>query len=119
LAFLFHTLQTRTDFLSKKTDNIFANCIFVRIREIFTTNRETWRSERKPGDSRVNHETWQLWICTLSIWVWYAYQMCMIHLWYTPDTSSIADRHIIFMWYALDSMCIKCMIPIWYTYIMC
>jgi hypothetical protein len=33
----------------------------VRIREIFKTNRETWRSARKPGDSRVNRETWQLW----------------------------------------------------------
>jgi hypothetical protein len=32
----------------------------VRIREIFKTNRETWRSARKPGDSRVNRETWQL-----------------------------------------------------------
>jgi hypothetical protein len=47
-------------FSFEKTDNIFANCIFVRIREIFKTNRETWRSARKPGDSRVNRETWQL-----------------------------------------------------------
>ena len=31
----------------------------MRIREIFKTNRETWRSARKPGDSRVNRETWQ------------------------------------------------------------
>ena len=30
------------------------------IREIFKTHRETWRSARKPGDSRVNRETWQL-----------------------------------------------------------
>ena len=30
-------------------------------REIFNTHRETWRSARKPGDSRVNRETWQLW----------------------------------------------------------
>ena len=49
-------------FSFEKTDNIFANCIFVKIREIFTTNRETWRSARKPGDSRLNRETWQL--CT-------------------------------------------------------
>jgi hypothetical protein len=34
----------------------------VRIHEIFKTNRETWRSARKPGDSRVNRETWQLWL---------------------------------------------------------
>jgi hypothetical protein len=49
-------------FSFERTDNIFANCIFVRIREIFKTNRETWRSARKPGDSRVNRyrETWQL-----------------------------------------------------------
>ena len=33
---------------------------FNGIREIFRTNRETWRSARKPGDSRVNRETWQL-----------------------------------------------------------
>jgi hypothetical protein len=33
---------------------------FNGIREIFKTNRETWRSARKPGDSRVNRETWQL-----------------------------------------------------------
>ena len=50
-------------FSFEKTDNIFANCIFVRICEIFTTNRETWRSARKPGDSRLNRETWQLCIC--------------------------------------------------------
>ena len=31
-----------------------------KIREIFKTNRETWRSARKPGDSRVNRETWQV-----------------------------------------------------------
>ena len=30
-------------------------------REIFKTHREPWRSARKPGDSRVNRETWQLW----------------------------------------------------------
>ena len=36
------------------------------IREIFKTNRETWRSEQKPGDSRVNRETWQ--VCNTSIW---------------------------------------------------
>jgi hypothetical protein len=47
-------------FSFERTDNIFANCTFVRIREIFKTNRETWRSARKPGDSRVNRETWQL-----------------------------------------------------------
>ena len=52
-------------FSFEKTDNIFANCIFVRIREIFKTNRETWRSARKPGDSRVNRETWQLCLNTL------------------------------------------------------
>jgi hypothetical protein len=40
-------------FSFERTDNIFDNCIFVRIREIFKTNRETWRSARKPGDSRV------------------------------------------------------------------
>ena len=33
-----------------------------KIREIFKTNRETWRSARKPGNSRLNRETWQLWI---------------------------------------------------------
>ena len=33
---------------------------FNGIREIFKTNRETWRSARKPGDSRENRETWQL-----------------------------------------------------------
>ena len=33
---------------------------FNGIRKIFKTNRETWRSARKPGDSRVNRETWQL-----------------------------------------------------------
>ena len=27
---------------------------FNGIREVFKTNRETWRSARKPGDSRVN-----------------------------------------------------------------
>ena len=32
----------------------------MEIREIFKTHRETWRSARKPGDSRVNRETWQL-----------------------------------------------------------
>jgi hypothetical protein len=54
-------------FSFERTDNIFANCIFVRIREIFKTNRETLRSARKPGDSRVNRETWQL--CNLeNIW---------------------------------------------------
>ena len=47
-------------FSFEKTDNFFANFSFVRIREIFTTNRETWRSARKPGDSRLNRETWQL-----------------------------------------------------------
>jgi hypothetical protein len=57
--FICHFTKTY-GFSFEKTDNIFANCIFVRIREIFKTNRETWRSARKPGDSRVNRETWQL-----------------------------------------------------------
>jgi hypothetical protein len=47
-------------FSFERTDNIFTNCIFVRISEIFKTNRETWRSARKPRDSQVNRETWQL-----------------------------------------------------------
>jgi hypothetical protein len=33
-------------FSFERTDNIFANCIFVRIREIFKTNRETWTKIR-------------------------------------------------------------------------
>ena len=61
LFWLFISHFTNTyGFSFERTDNIFANCIFVRIREIFKTNRETWRSARKPGDSRVNRETWQL-----------------------------------------------------------
>jgi hypothetical protein len=59
--FISHLTNTYA-FSFERTDNIFANCIFVRIREIFKTNRETWRSARKPGDSRVNRETWQLWV---------------------------------------------------------
>jgi hypothetical protein len=59
-SFISHFTNTY-GFSFERTDNIFANCIFVRIREIFKTNRETWRSARKPGDSRVNRETWQLW----------------------------------------------------------
>jgi curved DNA-binding protein CbpA len=54
-------------FSFERTDSIFANFIFSEhrcrnhaIREIFKTHRETWRSARKPGDSRVNRETWQL-----------------------------------------------------------
>jgi hypothetical protein len=60
-GFIISHLTNTYGFSFEKTDNIFANCIFVRIREIFTTNRETWRSARKPGDSRLNRETWQLW----------------------------------------------------------
>ena len=37
----------------------------MAFREIFKTHRETWRSARKPGDSRVNRETWQL--CNTSV----------------------------------------------------
>jgi hypothetical protein len=39
-----------------------------KIREIFKTIRETWRSARKPGDSRVNRETWQLCIPVVCRW---------------------------------------------------
>jgi hypothetical protein len=67
-AFFISHFTNTYGFSFEKTNNIFANCIFVRIREIFKTNRETWRSARKPGDSRVNRETWQLWVTsTISI----------------------------------------------------
>ena len=67
LAFLlfYFPLYKHVRFSFERTDNIFANCVFVRIREIFKTNRETWRSARKPGDTRVNRETWQLCIYTV------------------------------------------------------
>ena len=54
----------RLALFAQQTGRAGANpCIkdhFNGIREIFKTNRETWRSARKPGDSRVNRETWQL-----------------------------------------------------------
>ena len=54
----------RLALFAQQTGGAGANpCIkdhFNGIREIFKTNRETWRSARKPGDSRVNRETWQL-----------------------------------------------------------
>ena len=63
----------RLALFAQQTGGAGANpCIkdhFNDIREIFKTNRETWRSARKPGDSRVNRETWQLWVITMRLFI--------------------------------------------------